>query len=368
MKAEGGLARQLSVAMAALSMITVIVSTAAFYIVYTVLERWRIVAPLPPGVENTIGVDVAITAGMCVLGLLLALAIALWLARRIVRPLEAVGHAARQIAHGDLATRVAAGPEVQGETAQLIADFNAMADRLQGMAADVSLWNAQIAHELRTPLTILQGRLQGAKDGVFPLDAALIDGLLKQTAGLVRLVEDLRSVSLGDSGRLDLILAEVDLTSEITEMAPTLRSLLEPAGFSLALDLAPGTVLADAARVRQAILALVDNARRHAEPGAVTIGLTFSPDNATITIADEGPGLPAGMEQAAFRQFVRGDRSSGGTGLGLAIVRAIAHAHRGDVRYYRIVQGSVFEISLPVERRQAPPMARSFLANENDYY
>lgn len=350
MKSEVGLARQLSVAMAALSLITVIVSTAAFYIVYTVLERWRIVAPLPPGVQDTVGVDIGITAGVCVVGLLLALGIAVWLARRIVAPLEAVGHAARQIARGDLATRVEAGPEVQGETAVLIDDFNAMADRLQCMAADVSLWNAQIAHELRTPLTILQGRLQGAKDGVFALDEALIDSLLKQTAGLARLVEDLRSVSLGDSGRLNLILTEVDLASEITEMAPTLRALLEPAGYSLALDLAPGAVRADAARVRQAILALVDNARRHAEPGEVTIGVTFSLDRVSITIADEGPGLPAEMEQAAFRQFVRGDRSSGGTGLGLSIVRAIARAHRGDVRYYRATKRSVFEISLPVER------------------
>ncbi|KQM35888.1 hypothetical protein ASE59_17845 [Sphingomonas sp. Leaf10] len=154
--------------MAVLSVVTIIASTAAFYIIYALAERWRIVAPLPANLEDTTGLDVGITLGVCVLGLLLALAVAAWLARRIVRPLAAVGEAARRIAEGDLATRVGNVTEAQGETAALIADFNAMADRLQRMADDVSVWNAQIAHELRTPLTILQGRLQGVKDGLFP--------------------------------------------------------------------------------------------------------------------------------------------------------------------------------------------------------
>ncbi|MDO7836263.1 ATP-binding protein [Sphingobium sp. HBC34] len=332
--------------MAALSIVTIITSTAAFYFIYALLERWRIVAPMPAGIEDTTGLDVGITLGVCVLGLLLALAVAVWLARRIVRPLAAVGAAARQIASGDLATRIDTVPDVQGETAMLIADFNAMADRLQQMAEDVSIWNAQIAHELRTPLTILQGRLQGAKDGLFPLDETLVEALLTQVAGLTRLVEDLRSVSLADSGRLELLLSDVDLAGEIQDMAPTLRAMLEPSGFSLALDLAAGTVLADASRLRQAILALVDNAHRHADPCILSIATRFTSGHVTITVADTGPGLHPDIEHSAFRQFVRGPLSSGGTGLGLAVVRGIARAHGGDVRYRREDGVSAFDISL----------------------
>ncbi len=227
MKAGASVTRQLWTAMAALSVVTILISTAAFYIVYVLLERWRIVAPLPPGTDAFTGLDVSITLAVCVLGLPLALGGAVWLARRIVRPLSAVGEAARRIAGGDLATRVNAIPDAQGETAVLIADFNAMAARLQRMADDVSIWNAQIAHELRTPLTILQG----AKDGVFPLDALLIDGLLAQVSGLTRLVEDLRSVSLAGSSQLELLLTEIDLALEVFDMAPTLTLMLEPVGF-----------------------------------------------------------------------------------------------------------------------------------------
>ncbi|HEY8602844.1 ATP-binding protein [Tsuneonella suprasediminis] len=340
------LTRQLSVAMAALSVVMIVVSSAAFYAVYAVLERWRMVTPMPAGDENTVQVDVAITLGIGIVGLAIAIALAIWLARRIARPMGAVGDAARQIAQGNLATRVEPVPEAQRETAQLIADFNAMADRLERMAQDVSIWNAQIAHELRTPLTILQGRLQGAKDGVFPLDAVLIDGLLVQVGGLTRLVEDLRSVSLADSGRLDLVLTDVDLAVEIEGMALSLRSILEPAGFTLALDLASGTIRADAARIRQAVLALVDNARRHADPCEIAIRTRYFSGGASIAVEDSGPGLPSELEERAFQQFTRGGQSAEGSGLGLSVVRGIARAHDGDVAYRRDDTRSIFEITL----------------------
>ncbi|MEL7739804.1 ATP-binding protein, partial [Citromicrobium bathyomarinum] len=304
------------------------------------------VAPFPSEAEDTVEFDIAITFGIAIVGLIIAIALAVWLARRIVRPMGAVGDAARQIAQGDLAARVEPLPEAQGETATLIADFNAMADRLERMAEDVSVWNAQIAHELRTPLTILQGRLQGSKDGVFPLDEALVDSLLAQVAGLTRLVEDLRSVSLADSRRLDLILTDVDLATEIEDMVPTLRSIVEPAGFSLTLDLMQGRISADAARIRQAVLALVDNARRHAEPCAILIRVAYTREGASITVEDAGPGLPVGFEEDAFRQFVRGGRSADGSGLGLSVVRGIARAHGGKVAYRRDIGRSGFEFTL----------------------
>ncbi|BCI71128.1 HAMP domain protein [Sphingomonas sp. S17] len=349
MKNRISLTRQLSVAMAALAFVAVVVSTAAFYIVYAVLERLRLVAPLPPGVADTTGLDVGITLAACVIGVALALAVAVRLARWIVHPLGAVGAAARQIAEGDLTTRIAPVRGAHGEAAVLIADFNAMADRLQRMSDDVKLWNAQIAHELRTPLTILRGRLQGAKDGVFPLDDELVVGLVKQVEGLTRLVEDLRSVSLAESGRLELEMANVDLAAEMDDMRPILSSMLSPAGFELEMTLETGAVRADAARIRQAVIALVDNARRHASPCTLGIAVEFTKNEAVITVADKGPGLPPEFEKSAFRQFVRGTGNPGGSGLGLSVVQAIARAHGGDAIYQRVAKQSLFRILLPVK-------------------
>ena len=67
-----------------------------------------------------------------------------------------------------------------GETAQLVRDFNTMAERLQSMTREREFWNAAIAHELRTPVAILRGRLQGLAEGVFPPERALFEGLLRQ--------------------------------------------------------------------------------------------------------------------------------------------------------------------------------------------
>lgn len=75
-----------------------------------------------------------------------------------------------------------------------------MAQRLEDMSNEMMAWNASIAHELRTPLTILKGRLQGMIDRIFPLDEASLTGLLNQVNTLARLVEDLRTVTLADSG------------------------------------------------------------------------------------------------------------------------------------------------------------------------
>lgn len=351
MKQRISLTRQLALVMAALATMAIIATSATFYIVYAVLERLHILTPPPPGTDDFTGLDFGILLSGCLFGALLALGIALWVSRRIVHPLRALGEAARSIADGDLATRVEEISDAHGETALLIADFNAMAGRLQGMSEDLSAWNAQIAHELRTPLTILRGRLQGVQDGVFPLDGQLIAGLLQQVDGLTRLVEDLRSVSLADSGRLELMLTEVDLAAEVEALAPILTSMLAPAGFGLAMDLQPGSVQADAGRLRQAILALVQNARRHADPCVIRIETYFTDATASLSVSDEGPGLRAGFENRAFDPFARDTQRTQGTGLGLAVVRAIARAHGGDAAYSRTGTRSIFRLTLPLAGR-----------------
>jgi two-component system sensor histidine kinase AdeS len=343
-----------------IAMLIVFVGSFIFYGIYLTYF------PPPPGPPPLLpeAPDLLLIAFFLLIGLALAILVALRLAKRILAPLNSLAASARKIAAGDLSARASPGDRSLGETAQLVDDFNAMAQRLQDIAQDMTAWNAMIAHELRTPLTILKGRLQGIADGIFAPDEALIRNLLLQIDGLSRLVDDLRTVTLADSGRLDLRRERVALAEEIRGVADLLEPSLANAGFSLQLTSHDLVVLGDGTRIRQALLALLDNTQRYAKPGRIEISVLKSGSSGIIRVEDEGPGLPPGFAKRAFDPFARADISDsprhGGSGLGLSIVRAIAEAHGGRVAYRTSPGGgAVFEITLPLEDSASPPVAAS---------
>lgn len=229
-----------------------------------------------------------------------------------------------------------------------------MAQRLQDMAADMLLWNATIAHELRTPLTILKGKLQGIIDGVFQPDEKLLQGLVLQVDSLARLVEDLRVITLADSSHLDLRIAPVRLAGEIEKVAMMLEHEMKVEGFALKLDLANITTPADAARLRQVVLALLTNARRYAVRGTIEVSLREENSRAILRVEDEGPGVATEIAARVFEPFVRVQsdlREVGGNGLGLSVVRAIVEAHGGQIRCLSSRKGgAMFEIALQLQR------------------
>lgn len=347
-----GLSRQILLSMIAATMTAALIVFFGFYICFAILLKFF------PSLANynsmfPSGTDFLVLIFLTFLAILAAGVVALKLAARILRPLNSLAESARRISKGDLTARAIPGDQSLGETAVLVADFNAMAQRLQDMAKNMASWNAAIAHELRTPLTILRGRLQGVADGVFAADETLIRNLLLQIDGLSRLVDDLRLVTLADSGRLDLQAITTPLTPEISSVADLLRPSLTTAGFTLELTLVDLSVVGDGTRIRQALLALLDNAQRYAKPGRIEIATLKSDASAIIRVEDDGPGLPAEFAKHAFEAFARGEpsrsRRSGGSGLGLSVVRAIAEAHAGKVQYRRSSRGgAVFEIVLPL--------------------
>lgn len=284
-----------------------------------------------------------------VLGSIAASVVATRVARRMVEPLEALAETARAIAGGDLSARAALTRPGPTEASQMITDFNAMADRLEKAVDDIVTWNSLIAHELRTPVTILKGRLQGLAEGVFQPEPQLLQSLHQQADGLARLVEDLRVVSLLDSGRLQMRPVEIDLASEIEGLARLVERDLDKAGFGLRMTLASGRCVADPVRLRQAVLALLDNALKYAEPCVLEIATRLSDAEVEISIIDRGPGMPESLRNRAFEPFRRGDdvEFQSGSGLGLAVVRGIAEAHGGRVTYERRDGLSAFTITLP---------------------
>jgi two-component system sensor histidine kinase AdeS len=347
-----GLSRQILLSMVAVAITAALIVFVGFFISYALIVTFF---PTSVNYDSLLpsGSDLLILSFLIFLALLAAGSIALKLAARILAPLNSLAESARRIANGDLTARAVPGDQSLGETTCLVADFNGMAQRLQDMAEGMASWNAAIAHELRTPLTILRGRLQGIADGVFAPDETLIRNLLQQIDGLSRLVDDLRLVTLADSGRLELKVGAISLAAEICSVADLMRPSLAKAGFSLELKLADVTLVGDGVRIRQALLALLDNAQRYAKPGRIDIETLKSGQSAIIHVEDEGPGLSPDFAKQAFDSFTRGEpsrsRRSGGSGLGLSVVRAIAEAHDGRVTYRTSSRGgAIFEMMLPL--------------------
>ncbi|BAI75419.1 two-component sensor histidine kinase (plasmid) [Azospirillum sp. B510] len=288
------------------------------------------------------------------IGLTGAILVAMRFATQLIRPLDAVATAARRIATGDLGARATVTKASFSETRQLIEDFNHMAGQLSRAEAEMRAWHAAVAHELRTPLTILRGQLQGYVDGVFVPDTPSLRSLLGQVEGLSRIVDDLKILTLVQTGRLELRLEPIDLAQEAASVAAAIGPMLQLADVTLRLDLGTVVVNADGARVRQALVALLDNVRRHASPGEVVIETRLTRDHAILRVCDNGPGLPEGAATGIFTPFWRPDesrsRDTGGSGLGLAVVKAIAQAHGGNVRAKPSEpHGATFEIELPLQ-------------------
>jgi two-component system sensor histidine kinase AdeS len=284
--------------------------------------------------------DVKIRIATLVTGLFSALVCAIigvYLARRIARPLEELTVAAETLKSGDFSARVAASSLSTREVASLVESFNALATSLDRMEERLRFNNMAIAHELRTPLTVLRGGLQGILDGVFPMEQKVISDLLLQVEGLSKIVEDLRTLSLAIGQKLVMQREPLDIAEVVEAVLSAARPMLEARKLEVETGLRPTPIAADPSRVRQAVLALLENASRYAASGGRLRCETeaLSDGSVIIRILDRGPGFPEDLDAVAVNPFWRGDasrsRETGGTGLGLSVVQAIALAHNGHL-------------------------------------
>ena len=276
--------------------------------------------------------------GSASLALVLAACLALLLARVIAKPVEKVTKAAGQVAAGDLSVRIPVKEDARrSETARLSHSFNAMAGSLERLEQDRKNMVADIAHELRTPLTVMRGRLEAMEDGVVPLSMEEVSDLHAQAVVLSRLVEDLRTLSLADAGKLSLELQEVDLAALARTAATNYGFSAGDKGVAVRVEGDSSVpAVADRDRLMQVMMNLLDNAVQHTPAGGeVTLHVENHAAGPRFEVRDTGPGIPPGAEERIFGRFVRTDesrsRSAGGSGLGLAIVNAIVELHRGSI-------------------------------------
>lgn len=271
--------------------------------------------------------------------ILLALFLGLLLARRITRPLSRVAEATRGVAAGDLSQQVPVSG--QDEVGQLAQDFNHMARALALSESQRRQLLADTAHDLRTPISIIRSHLEAMLDGVFPMTPESLATIHEETLHLSRLVDDVRTLSLAETGQLPLEQQPVDMRELVERVISAFAPLADADGVRLesTLDNVP-LVTADEARIHQVLSNLIANALRYAplgnqDPPTVSVSLQADGDKVTINIADNGPGLTAEQQQRVFDRFWRSDtardRRQGGSGLGLAIAKSIVEAHDGTI-------------------------------------
>jgi signal transduction histidine kinase len=283
----------------------------------------------------------------------LGLAAAVLSARIFVRPIASVAEAALRISQGDLTVRAQSLPD-NAELTELVMNFNQMAAALERLEHERRDTIAAISHELRTPLTILQGRLHALCDGVIAASEIEHRRLLDQTEHLVRLVEDLNTLSLLGAGQLSLQCARLDLAVLVRDLLPVYADRAAEYGMQMETDIAPVFVSADSTRLRQIMANLIENSLHYAASGGFLHIRVAQEDNlAVLEVSDRGPGLPHGMAERVFDPFFRVDtsrsRATGGSGLGLSIVKSLIQQHGGNISASnRNGGGAVFKISLPL--------------------
>lgn len=198
---------------------------------------------------------------------------------------------------------------------------------------------ADVAHELRTPLSILQGRIEGLIDGVYPRDDEGLNELLAETQHLSRLVDDLRTLSNAEAGALDLQKERVDAEELIRDAAQSFGAQVEiPAELPL-IDVDP-------VRIREVLLNVLANAVRHSEH--VVMRAEVQGRMLVLRVIDTGSGIPADELPRIFERFQKG-RDSRGSGLGLAIARDLIRAHAGTIdAASEVGKGTTVTIQLPM--------------------
>lgn len=295
--------------------------------------------------------------------------VAWWVIRLGVTPMRRMVNASALIADGDLSVRLD-GAGDGTESAALAASLNRMIGRLSDSIRERERSEAQLrefvadaSHELRTPLTTVLGYAQLHRKGAIAGKAKQTDAWARteaEASRMKRLVEDMLELARFDAepqlrlGSLDARGLVAEVLTDAARAHPDVTFEMGHGPVEADLEAAV-MVTADADRLRQAVINVVNNAAHH---GAGHVTATVGPVEAErghgvrIEVADDGPGMTPEVAARATERFVRGDssrsRSTGGAGLGLAITAAIVAAHEGVLEISSTLgEGTTVSIEIP---------------------
>ncbi|QPF76738.1 DUF4118 domain-containing protein [Roseateles sp. DAIF2] len=228
-----------------------------------------------------------------------------------------------------------------------------------------------LSHDLRTPLAVVYGLADtlAALPGLPPQGLEMAGALRRESQRINAMVSNLLDMARLQSGAVQLRRDWLPIDEVLGGALQAMHSVL--AGHKVQTRLAPGLPLVeiDAALIERVLANLLENAAKYTPPGSrIEIAALVDGADLRLTVADDGPGLPAGREEALFEKFTRAKSESSipGVGLGLAICRAILEAHGGRIWAERsALGGAAFVLTLPLGQPPALPREEEDLEGEH---
>ncbi|MDN4067610.1 ATP-binding protein [Paenibacillus vini] len=276
----------------------------------------------------------------------------IYMSKSLSRPLLRIKQIANQMREGDLSSRVALGHH-QTEIEEVGLALNHLADALEQEDRLRKNITADIAHELRTPLATIQSHIEAFQDGVWEATPDKLEICHGQVVRLVKLIQDLESLSAVENPMLKLKQEPVMLVEVIRESEKTVKAQFKAKPIDLIIqEETPIVIRGDSGRLIQVFVNLLNNAYKYTSEGSIHIRIFETADHVTVSMSDTGTGISSDELPHIFERFYRGDKSrnrrTGGAGIGLAIVKAIVEAHGGHIHAEsEIDQGTRFTLHFP---------------------
>jgi signal transduction histidine kinase len=287
-----------------------------------------------------------------------------FVARRVLKRVDAMTETTRTIMAGNLSGRLpVAGSE--DELDRLAVNLNAMLERIEMLLKGFKEVSDNIAHDLKTPLTRLRNRCEEAlRTGKDEREyRAALHATIEESDNLIRTFNALLMIARAESGGTPTTMAEFDAAEIARGVGELYDPLADDKGIALKVDApAPAPIKGNRELVTQALANLVDNAIKYGGPGQaatngaeVIIKAQNEGDKILLTVADSGPGIPETERGRVVERFVRLEqsRSEPGSGLGLSLAAAVARLHGGELKFEDNRPGLRAVLALP---RSGPPL------------
>ena len=245
-----------------------------------------------PPISNIVNQVVKSIAIIGILSIMTSIAIIWIISRRTLNPITNIVNTSKYLSKGDFTKRI--DQSVSGELSEIVTAFNYMASELQKLDEQRKIMIADIAHELRTPMTNLKGYIEGWSDGIIKPDNETLKILDYQVNTLSKIIDDLSTLSLAESGMLSLSISEFELNNKISEIINNFRLRSESQNINIINNITPDiTINYDPQRFTQIVTNILNNSILATDDGGIiSFSTSTNNNNLLLKISDNGTGIP----------------------------------------------------------------------------